>query len=175
MPYQTAKQSDCRYTSVKALGRNLVNVTTSICGVMLAVFLAVGASHAEDNEGPVIGPKGGKLLENRASRAEFFIEKDNRITITFYDANLKPVPAGKQVVTVTAEPRAGKVVLELEEKNGALVSRKPLPKSGFFDEYQITVQIRESADAKPETFQIRFDLDVCSKCKHPEYACTCRR
>ena len=144
-------------------------------GIMLAFLLIAGVCQAEDTKSPGVGPKGGKLLDNRAPRPEFFIEKDNRITITFYDANLKPVPAGRQVVTVSAEPRAGKVVLELEEKNGALVSRKPLPKSGFFDEYQITVQIRESADSKAEMFQIRFDLDVCSKCKHPEYACTCRR
>ena len=140
--------------------------------ILLVLLFAAGWCHAEDKN-PNIGPKGGKLLENHAPRAEFFIHKDNRVSITFYDASLKPVPVGTRVVAVTAAPRAGKQVLELEEKNGALVSKKPLPKSGFFDEYQITVEIKESADAKPETFQVRFDLDTCSKCKHPEYACTC--
>ena len=142
--------------------------------ILISLMFAAGLCHADDNK-PCVGPKGGKLLDNRAPRAEFFIEKDNRVCVTFYDANLRLLPVGTRVVTVTAEPRAGKQVLDLEEKNGALVSKRSLPKSGFFDEYQITVEIKESPDAKAEVFHVRFDLDICSKCKHPEYTCTCAR
>lgn len=121
------------------------------------------------------GPKGGKLLDNTSPRAEFFIEKDNRVTVTFYDDKLKPVPVAGQSVSLTAEPKSGKVKLELEKQGGVLVSKTPLPKSGFFDEYQITVEIKAAADARPETFHVRFDMDVCGKCKRREYACLCPR
>ena len=142
--------------------------------ILFALLLAMGPCMAADtNSG--IGPKGGKLLENSAPRAEFFIEPDNRITITFYDANLKPVPLAGQTVMISAAPRSGKVNVELEKKDGALISKQPLPKRGFFDEYQITVQIKSSPESKPEIFQVRFDLDVCKKCKHPEYTCNCPR
>jgi hypothetical protein len=40
------------------------------------------------------GPKGGRLLDKTEPKAEFFLEKDHTVTITFYDAALKPVSAG---------------------------------------------------------------------------------
>ena len=62
---------------------------------------------------PIAGPKGGKLLDNAAPRAEFVIGADRRVTVSFYDAQLKPVPASGQVIAVTAEPKSGKVVLTM--------------------------------------------------------------
>jgi hypothetical protein len=141
---------------------------------ILSLILATAMLCLATDRKATSGPKGGKLLENSAPRAEFIIEPDNRVTVTFYDEGLKPVPVGGQIVSITAEPRTGKVNLELERRDGAFVSKQPLPKSGVFDEYQILVQIKATAEAKPEIFRIRFDLDVCSKCKLKEYACTCR-
>lgn len=37
---------------------------------------------------------GGRLLENESPRAEFFVEKDKTVTITFYDKDLKAVSPG---------------------------------------------------------------------------------
>ena len=116
------------------------------------------------------GPKGGKLLENSAPRAEFFIEKDNRVTVTFYDEKLKPVPVAAQVIAITAEPAAGKVKLELEKKGDVLVSKEPLPKG---DGYNIVVQVKANAEAKPQNFRLKYDMSICGKCKRHEYACIC--
>lgn len=119
---------------------------------------------------PTPGPKGGKLLENASPRAEFFIEKDNRVTVTFYDEKLKPVPVAAQVIAITAEPASGKVKLELEKKGDVLVSKEPLPKG---DGYNIVVQVKATAEARPQNFRLKFDLHVCGECKRKEYACIC--
>jgi hypothetical protein len=116
------------------------------------------------------GPKGGKLLENSAPRAEFFIDQANHAVVTFYDAQLKPVAAAGQVVAVIAEPPSGKVTLTMEPKEGGFVSKEALPKD---DGYTIVVQVKVSADAKPQNFRTKFDLGICGECKHAEYACIC--
>ncbi len=145
----------------------------------LAVFfLALVASSLQclaADKKATAGPKGGKLLESIGAHAEFVIGKDNRVAIIFYDENLKSVPVSGQIVSVYAEPKTGKISLTMEKKDGALVSKEPLPKPGFFDEYQITVQIKAAEESKTESFKVRFDLDVCGKCKLQEYACICRR
>ncbi len=119
---------------------------------------------------PIAGPKGGKLLENAAPRAEFLIGADRRVTVSFYDAQLKPVSASGQVVAVTAEPKSGKVALTMEAKDGAFVSKEPLPEG---ESYTIIAQVKASADATPQNFRIKLDLTDCGGCKLKEYACTC--
>ena len=119
---------------------------------------------------PLAGPKGGKLLDNAAPRAEFLIGADNRVTVSFYDAQLKPVPASGQVVAVTAEPKTGKVTLTMEAKDGAFVSKETLPAG---EGYPLVVQVKATADATPQNFRLTYDLSNCGGCKLKEYACTC--
>ena len=119
---------------------------------------------------PLAGPKGGKLLDNAAPRAEFLIGADNRVTVSFYDAQLKPVPASGQVVAVTAEPKAGKVALTMEAKDGAFVSKEALPAG---EGYPLVLQLKATADATPQNFRLTYDLSNCGGCKLKEYACTC--
>src|SRR5687767_8194288 len=83
------------------------------------------------------GPKGGRLLEKTEPRAEFFLEKDHTVTITFYDANLKPVPVAGQNLTVIAEAKQGKATVEFEKKGDVLVSKGKLPAD---DGYTVVVQ-----------------------------------
>jgi hypothetical protein len=116
------------------------------------------------------GPKGGRLLEGTEPKAEFFLEKDHTITITFYDAALKAVPAGEQNVTVIADASGSKIKLEFEKKGDVLVSRTRLPKGG---DYNVVVQLKQKADAKPQNFRFKLDLATCAGCERPEYACTC--
>jgi hypothetical protein len=116
------------------------------------------------------GPKGGKLLENTAPRAEFFVEKDRKVTITFYDEKLKPVPAGEQTATVIAQAKQGKQTLEFEKKDGALVSKTALPEG---DGYLVVVQLQAKPDTKSQNFRIQYDTHTCGGCKLAEYACTC--
>lgn len=116
------------------------------------------------------GPKGGKLLENDAPRAEFFVEKDHTVTITFYDDSLKAVPHASQVVTATAEAKDGKAKLEFDKKGDVLVSKSPLPHG---DGYNIVVQLKKDPSAKPQNFRIKYDTHICGECSRVEYACTC--
>jgi len=144
-----------------------MKIGTRILGLLAALSLVITLSAAEDKVG---GPKGGRLLENEAPRAEFFVEKDRTVTIAFYDKDLKPVPPGEQVVTAIAETKKGKEKLEFEKKGGALVSRSPLPEG---DGYTIVVQIKTRPDAKVQNFRILYDTSICKKCRRAEYGCIC--
>ncbi|MBI3870445.1 MAG: hypothetical protein HY299_18105 [Verrucomicrobia bacterium] len=139
-------------------------IHTLITVFTLAAFSAVGADKI------IGGPKGGRLLENPTPRAEFFVEKDRTVTITFYDAALKAVAPGEQTVNVVAEVKSGKVELEFEKKGDVLVSKTPLPEG---DGYNVVVQIKTRPDAKPQNFRVKYDTRACGECKRPEYACTC--
>lgn len=112
------------------------------------------------------GPKGGRILEKTSPKAEFFVEKDYTVTIAFYDEKLKPVPVADQQVTVNA----GKQKLEFEKKGDVLASKGKLPEG---DGYQVAVQYREKADAKPQNHRFKMDTHTCGTCKRAEYACTC--
>lgn len=116
------------------------------------------------------GPKGGRLLENESPRAEFFVEKDKTVTITFYDNDLKPVKPADQVVTAIAEAKSGKVKIAFEKKGDVLVSKTALPEG---NEYNVVVQFRSTADAKPVNFRVKYNTSTCEKCKRAEYACIC--
>lgn len=64
-----------------------------LCLITWVAVVCAGLASATAADKKIVGgPKGGRLLENAAPRAEFFVEKDHTVTITFYDANLKPVP-----------------------------------------------------------------------------------
>jgi len=134
----------------------------------LCLFLAATLVQAAEKITP--GPKGGRLLDNDPPRAEFFVEEDRTVTITFYDKDLKPVAASEQVVTATAEAPTGKVKLDFEKKGDVLVSKAPLPAG---DGYKVVVQLKANADAKPKNFRIPLILETCGGCNRPEYACIC--
>jgi hypothetical protein len=119
----------------------------------------------------VPGPKGGRLLEvTSGGHAEFYVEKDKKISVTFYDPEMKPVAPGERMVKVIAEAPAGKTTLDFEKAGDALVSSSVLPEG---DGYRIVVQIRPTADAKPQNFRIDYHDETCGECKLAEYACVC--
>ena len=138
----------------------------TLAGVFCAGLLTL---HAADRQVPA-GPKGGRLLEKTEPKAEFFLEKDHTVTVAFYDAALKPVPAGGQVVTVIASPKDSKVTVEFEKKGDGLVSKTKLPEG---DGYNLVVQFKQTADAKPQNFRFKLDTNTCGGCKRAEYACIC--
>jgi hypothetical protein len=137
----------------------------------LAVALCAGllALHAADKK-HLGGPKGGRFLEKTEPRAEFFLEKDRTVTITFYDAAQKPVPVADQSVTVIAEAKDGKKTVEFEKKGDRLVSKTALPEG---DGYNVVVQFKQTAGAKPQNLRFKLDTHTCGECKRAEYACTC--
>jgi len=119
---------------------------------------------------PIAGPKGGKILTTGAPHAEFFVEKDRKVTVTFYDAKLKPLAPTTQVVSAIAEAKSGKVTLAFDPTAAGFVSKTALPAG---DDYTVVVQIRAAADAKPKNYRVLFHDETCAECKRAEYACTC--
>lgn len=118
----------------------------------------------------VAGPKGGRLLESEPNKAEFFVTPDRKVEISFYDAALKPVAPGAQVLTVTAEPKSGRAKVEFEKTATGYVSKTALPEG---EPYRVVVQLRAKPDAMPQNFRVDFNLETCGECKRAEYACTC--
>lgn len=138
----------------------------TLAGVLCAGLLTLHAADKKD----LAGPKGGRLLEKTEPKAEFFLEKDHNVTITFYDAALKPVPAVAQTVTVIADLKSGKATLEFEKQGDVLVSKTKLPEG---DGYNLVVQLKQTTDAKPQNFRFKLDMNNCGGCKRAEYACNC--
>ena len=137
--------------------------------IACTLALALTASAAETSK-PIAGPKGGKLLQNDPPRAEFFVEKDRSVAITFYNDALKPVPATDQTAVIWADAKSGRVKLETEKKDGALISKQPLPEG---EGYNVIVQLKPKPDAKAQSFKINYHTEACEKCKLAEYACIC--
>ena len=141
---------------------HLIAVVAVLCAG-LATLTAADKKH-------LAGPKGGRLLEKTEPKAEFYLEKDHSVTITFYDAELKPVPVTVQSVTVIADAKGGKATVEFEKKGDALVSKTKLPEG---DGYNVVVQFKQTADAKPQNFRFKLETHACATCKRAEYACIC--
>jgi hypothetical protein len=116
------------------------------------------------------GPRGGRLLQKTTPTAEFLVEKDRTVSITFYDDKLRPLPVGNQMVTVIAEAKTGKTRLELTRKDGRLVSQTPLPEG---DGYTVVVMLKAREDAKSQNLRFTLDMSNCGGCKRNEYACIC--
>jgi hypothetical protein len=98
------------------------------------------------------------------------VEKDRSVTINFYNDEMKPVAVTTQTVTVQADAKDGKAKLEFEKKGDSLVSKTKLPEG---DGYNIVVQFKQTAEAKPQNIRFKLDLAICGECKRAEYACTC--
>ena len=141
-----------------------------ILTVAVALCLGLFTVNAADKRDQKVTPKGGRLLEKTEPHAEFVVEKDRSVTINFYDEKMKPVPATAQSLTVTADAKDGKVKLEFEKKGDALVSKTKLPEG---DGYNVVVQFKQTAEAKPQNFRFKLDLATCGECKRAEYACIC--
>ena len=137
---------------------------------ILITLLTVALPVVAADEKPIAGPKGGKILNTDSPRTEFFVEKDHTVTISFYGADMKPVPAGDQTAVIWADAKSGRVKLETERKGDALVSKTPLPEG---DGYNVIVQLKSKPDAKAENFKITYHTEACPECKRAEYACIC--
>ena len=145
-------------------------MTTSIKLLTLAAALGVGLFTATAAEKSAkVTPGGGRLLEKTEPHAEVVIGKDRSITINFYNAEMKPVAATTQSVTVVANAK-DKATIEFEKKGDSLVSKTNLPEG---DGYNLVVQFKQTAEAKPQNFRFKYDTHICGGCKRAEYGCTC--
>lgn len=148
----------------------LLTVLT-LAGVLCASPSALNAEEGHDHgKAHVGGPKGGRLLENPDPRAEFYVEKDNTVTVTFYDDALKPVAVADQSVTVVTEANGEKTKLDFEKNGDVLISKGALPD---VEGLNLVVQFRQSAEAKPLNFRFALEKGMCGMCNRAEYACIC--
>ena len=104
-----------------------------------------------------------------APRAEFLVQKDRSVAITFYDDALEPVAAVDQNAVIWANAKSGRVKLETEKKDGMLISRQPFPEG---EGYNVVVQLKSKPEAKAQSFKITYHTEPSEKCKLAEYACT---
>ena len=141
-----------------------------IASFLLAGVLCAGLLTAAAADNVVAGPRGGRILEKTNPKAEFFVEKDRTVSISFYDAAGKLVAPTDQSVTVIADGKEGRQKIEFEKKGDTLVSKTKLPEG---DANNVVVQLKQTADAKPQNFRFKADLSACGGCNHAEYACAC--
>jgi len=142
-----------------------------VAGILFAASgVYAETPHSHDHDAPVGGPKGGRILENTQPRAEFFVEKDLSVTITFYDEDLKPVAAAEQTVSVIAEADGKKTTLDFEKKGDVLISKGSLPEVHALN---LVVRFKQTPGAKPHNFRFVYEDHICSECNRAEYACIC--
>jgi hypothetical protein len=137
----------------------------------LALALAFGftliPAQAEQLEA---GPNKGKLIGVAPDLAEVLISPEGALTVTFLDADKRPVAPGSRTASVFAQTEGGRQEVALEAKGDLLVSKEPLPKP---EGYTLVIQLRSAADAKPSNTRVKYDMHVCGGCKLAEYACIC--
>lgn len=146
---------------------------TTLIKASLTLFAIASTSFAEeghDHDKLIPGPKGGRVLKVAGGHAEFFVQPDRKVSLAFYDAEMKPTAPGEQIVKVIAEAPSGKVSLDFEKTGDAFVSSNALPHG---DGYRIVLQIKPASDSKAQNFRIDYHTEICGECKRPEYACIC--
>jgi hypothetical protein len=131
----------------------------TLTSILSLASLAVAAEDKDEH-----GPKGGELLDAKPHKAEFIVGKDHVATIVFYDNAMKPVPVTGQSAVIWAEPESGRVKVEIEKKDDALVSTKPLPEG----EYPMMIQIKSAPEAKSQNFKIKPHHDDHDEHGHAE-------
>ena len=148
-----------------------MNIRILSLALSLCASLALPALAEDKHEHKhLVTPKGGKILEKTEPHAEFVIEKDRTATINFYNDEMKPVAVTTQTVNAIADAKEGKTKLEFEKKGDSLVSKTKLPEG---EGYNVVIQFRQTAEAKPQNIRFKLDLNTCGECKRAEYACSC--
>ncbi|MBX3732892.1 MAG: hypothetical protein KF791_09885 [Verrucomicrobiae bacterium] len=147
-----------------------LRILTLAVAFCAALALPANAQKKHDHDEHKATPKGGRLLDKTEPHAEFVVEKDRTVTINFYNDDMKPVAATTQAVTVIADAKSGKETLQFEKKGDSLVSKSKLPEG---EGYNVVVQFKQTADAKPVNLRFKLDMYTCGECKRAEYACIC--
>ena len=148
--------------------KSYLRILTLAAALGVGLFTATAAD--KHDHAHKATPKGGRLLDKTEPLAEFVVEKDRSVAINFYNEEMKPVAATTQAVTVIADAKSGKETLQFEKKGDAIVSKTKLPEG---EGYNVVVQFKQTADAKPVNLRFKLDLHTCGECKRAEYACTC--
>ncbi len=128
-----------------------------------------GDGHDHDHSA-MAGPNGGRVLAEFEPHAEFFVQDDRRVRITFVDDDHKPVAPGEQIVMVIAGDRTSPTELSFAKDGEYLVSDRELPAG---DDFPVVVRIKATAADSIENAKFQCNLKVCPGCDLKEYACVC--
>lgn len=144
--------------------KTLIHASLALLAITATTFAAGG------HDKVIPGPRGGKIVEVEGGHAEFFVQPDKKVSITFYGEDMKPVTPSEQNITIIAEASSGKAKLGFEKTGDAFVSTTTLPEG---EGYRVVLQIKATADAKLQNIRIDYHTEVCGKCNRAEYACIC--
>jgi hypothetical protein len=145
-----------------------MNLKNQVLRLIAIAAVGLVSLSAQASEKPS-GPNGGRILKTEP-RAEFLVNADRKIQITFLDQANQAVAPAAQVVTVTAGERSAPVTMKFAKSGNAFVSDVPLPAG---NDVPAVVQIKASATAKTSIERFNVDLSKCPDCKKAEYACVC--
>lgn len=150
----------------------LPSITALIALILASVVVADDKKkHDHDHDhGVVAGPTGGRLITKVEPHAEFFVNKNNRIEIRFFDHDNELVVPGEQVVSVVMGERSAPTKLAFAKEGDKLVSDKAIPEG---NRLPTVVQITPKAGGKPVLERFNLDLTQCPTCDFREYACIC--
>ncbi len=137
--------------------------------VVLALLLPLSA-FGHDETKKVKMPNGGRHLAKPSPAAEFLVQPDRRVRVTFVDDAGAPVPATEQAVTVTAGDRSAPTKLTFVRAGDVLLSEQALPAG---NDFPAVVQVKANAEARPVVERFHINLSVCGECQLAEYACVC--
>ena len=126
--------------------------------------------HDHDHEHIVAGPTGGRLITEVEPHAEFFVNKDNKIEIRFFDHDNEPVAPGAQTVSVIMGDRSKPTKLAFAKEGDKLISDQTIPAGNLLP---TVVQIKATPDSKTVTERFNLNLEKCPTCEYREYACIC--
>lgn len=136
---------------------------------LVATFIALVCVAATASAKPIPGPRGGRVLNDTAPYAEFFVEKDHTATVTFYDAAMKPVAPTAQEVTVITQAWGKKTIAFAKTATG-FASQGKLPGG---DDFKITVQLKDAGATAAKSYTFYYEDEACSVCHREKYACIC--
>jgi hypothetical protein len=142
----------------------------TVLSLSASAFAAEKHDDHDHGKKKLAGPNKGRVITSVEPHAEFLVKEDRKVQIAFVDDDLKQVPAGDQVVTVTTGERSSPTKLTFKKEGDVLVSDGTIPEGSAFP---TVVQIRPDADGKAVTEKFNLNLAECPECKHGEYACIC--
>ena len=136
---------------------------------LTTIILALTTGFSLAHEGIELGPNKGRILEfstNETMHGEV-TEKDGKLQIALLDKDMKPVKAEAQSLTATAGTREKPLKLEVTKSESGFTI--PAPAEGEW----IILQYKNTADAKPITARMHYNVKTCDPCKQPEWRCAC--
>ncbi len=127
--------------------------------------------HDHDHDHAVkAGPTGGRLITKVEPHAEFFVNKDKKVEIRFFDHDMKAVAPAEQVINIITGDRANPTKLTFTKDGDKFISDKTLPEGNNFP---TVIQIKVNASDKSVTEKFNINLTKCGGCPNAEYACAC--